>query len=44
MNALLDIGAIYDSVDAVVGKGIDAVSANALVDALREYLYLSSRL
>ena len=38
MNALLDIGAIYDSVDAVVGKGIDAVSANALVDALREYL------
>ena len=38
MNALLDIGAIYDSLDANVGKGIDAVSANALVDALREYV------
>ena len=38
MNALLDIGAIYDSLDAVVGKGIDAVSANAVVDALREYV------
>lgn len=38
MNALLDIGAVYDSLDAVVGKGIDAVSANAVVDALREYV------
>ena len=38
MDALLDIGAIYDSLDAVVGKGIDAVSANAVVDALREYV------
>ncbi len=38
MDALLDIGAIYDSVDAVVGKGIDAVSANAFVAALREYV------
>ena len=38
MSALLDIGAIYDSLDAVVGKGIDAVSANAVVDALREYV------
>jgi hypothetical protein len=37
-NALLDIGAVYDSLDAVVGKGIDAVSANAVVDALREYV------
>ena len=38
MNALRDIGAVYDSIDAVVGKGIDAVSANAVVDALREYV------
>ena len=38
MDALLDIGAVYDSLDAVVGKGIDAVSANAVVDALREYV------
>ena len=39
MNALQDVGAVYDSLDAAVGKGaLDPVSANALVEALREYV------
>ena len=39
MNALQDMGAVYDSLDAAVAKGgIDPVSANALVEALREYV------
>ena len=39
MNALQDMGAVYDSLDAAVQKGtLDPVSANALVEALREYV------
>ena len=48
VNALMNIGAVYDSVDAAVAKydeqgaevkgGLDPDSANALVSALREYV------
>jgi hypothetical protein len=48
VNALLDIGAVYDSIDAAVAKyddqgaqvkgGLDPDSANAMVSALREYV------
>jgi hypothetical protein len=39
MDGLLDVGAVYDSLEAALKKNeIDAVSANSIVDALREYV------
>jgi len=39
MDALLDVGEVYDSLEVALNKKeIDAVSANAVVDALREYV------
>jgi len=39
LNALMQIGEVYDSLEAALKKNeIDAVSANSIVDALREYV------